>query len=179
MTEANSRLMAASRRQYSKVRLQISGLNSSTGRHSRAPARRSSSWASRFREQKTTRSAGSKGGPRVTEYAYTVSLAVALGEGPVTSVQRAWANGEAFDLSQMTYRFYAGDEAQEADPLVGMIEGGAPAYRGMAYVVFEDLPLDGFGNRIPQLSFEIVRVPPGAAPLCGGEPELEEPGWAS
>ncbi|HPE46906.1 MAG TPA: glycoside hydrolase/phage tail family protein [Hyphomonas sp.] len=121
-------------------------------------------WASRFREQKTTRSAGSKGGPRVTEYAYTVSLAVALGEGPVTSVQRAWANGEAFDLSQVTYRFYAGDEAQEADPLVGMIEGGAPAYRGMAYVVFEDLPLDGFGNRIPQLSFEIVRVPPGAAP---------------
>jgi hypothetical protein len=32
-----------------------------------------------------------------------------------------------------------------------------PAYRGIAYVVFERLPLENFGNRIPQLSFEIVR----------------------
>ena len=118
-------------------------------------------WASRFREHKTTQSAGSKGGPRVTTYDYTVSLAVALGEGPVMAVQRAWANGEVFDLSQVTYRFYPGDETQDADPLIEMIEGEAPAYRGTAYLVFEDLPLDDFGNRIPQLSFEIVRMPPG------------------
>ncbi|MBD3771621.1 MAG: glycoside hydrolase/phage tail family protein, partial [Rhodobacterales bacterium] len=119
-------------------------------------------WASRFREHKTTQSSGSKGGPRVTAYDYTVSFAVALGEGPVLAVQRAWANGEAFDLSQVTYRLYRGDETQDADPLIGMIEGAAPAYRGTAYIVFEDLPLDDFGNRIPQLSFEIVRVPPGS-----------------
>ena len=35
--------------------------------------------------------------------------------------------------------------------------GDAPAYRGLAYVVFERLPLANFGNRIPQLSFEVVR----------------------
>ena len=119
-------------------------------------------WASRFREHRTTQSSGSKGGPRVTSYDYTVSLAVALGEGPVMAVQRAWANGAAFDLSQVTHRFYRGDETQVPDPLVEMIEGAAPAYRGTAYIVFEDLPLTDFGNRIPQLSFEIVRVPPGA-----------------
>ncbi|MCA8900292.1 MAG: glycoside hydrolase/phage tail family protein [Hyphomonas sp.] len=119
-------------------------------------------WASRFREHRTTRSAGSKGGPRVTEYDYTVSLAVALGEGPVQSVARAWANGEAFDLSTVTWRLYPGDETQVADPLIAMIEEDAPAFRGTAYIVFEDLPLDPFGNHIPQLAFEIVRVPPGA-----------------
>jgi hypothetical protein len=32
-----------------------------------------------------------------------------------------------------------------------------PAYRGTAYVVFEELPLDRFGNRMPQLSFEVFR----------------------
>ncbi|PIE14921.1 MAG: hypothetical protein CSA70_00770 [Rhodobacterales bacterium] len=32
-----------------------------------------------------------------------------------------------------------------------------PAYRGTAYVVFEDLPLGDYGNRIPQLSFEVFR----------------------
>nr|WP_321510047.1 glycoside hydrolase/phage tail family protein [uncultured Hyphomonas sp.] len=125
-------------------------------------------WASRFREHRTTQSSGSKGGPRVTTYDYTVSLAVALGEGPVLAVQRAWANGEAFDLSQVTHRLYRGDETQDADPLIEMIEGAAPAYRGTAYIVFEDLPLDDFGNRIPQLSFEIIRVPPG-----GDTPGLE------
>ena len=32
-----------------------------------------------------------------------------------------------------------------------------PAYRGTAYVVFEDLALGNFGNRLPQLSFEVFR----------------------
>ena len=32
-----------------------------------------------------------------------------------------------------------------------------PPYRGTAYVVFEDLPLGNYGNRIPQLSFEVFR----------------------
>ncbi|WP_339746923.1 glycoside hydrolase/phage tail family protein [uncultured Maricaulis sp.] len=38
-----------------------------------------------------------------------------------------------------------------------MEAGDAPAFRGTAYVVFEDLPLDEFGHRIPNLSFEIFR----------------------
>ncbi|WP_439124314.1 baseplate multidomain protein megatron, partial [Marivita sp.] len=32
-----------------------------------------------------------------------------------------------------------------------------PAYRGTAYVVFEDLDLSRFGNRVPQFSFEVTR----------------------
>ncbi len=32
-----------------------------------------------------------------------------------------------------------------------------PAYRGTAYVVFEELPLSTYGNRLPQLSFEVFR----------------------
>ena len=43
------------------------------------------------------------------------------------------------------------------DPLIVAKEGDAPAYRGLAYVVFERLPLANFGNRIPQMSFEVVR----------------------
>ncbi|MEM9897846.1 MAG: glycoside hydrolase/phage tail family protein, partial [Pseudomonadota bacterium] len=33
----------------------------------------------------------------------------------------------------------------------------APAFRGLAYIVFEDLPLADYGNRIPQLSFEVEK----------------------
>ena len=32
-----------------------------------------------------------------------------------------------------------------------------PAYRGTAYVVFDELPLSTYGNRLPQLSFEVFR----------------------
>jgi len=51
-------------------------------------------------------------------------------------------------------------DAQLPDPLIEAIEGAGqtPAYRGTAYIVFEDLPLDAFGNRLPQLSFEVVRA---------------------
>ena len=115
-------------------------------------------WASRFTERRTAERAG-KGGPRVEQSRYSISLAVALGEGPVQRIVRAWANGEPFDLSGVVHRVHPGTEEQAPDPLIEMIEGGAPAYRGIAYVVFEDLPLEAFGNRLPQLSFEVLRAP--------------------
>jgi hypothetical protein len=82
-----------------------------------------------------------------------------LGEGLIGNVMRVWADGKPLDLSGLTMRFYSGAEDQTADPLIVAKEGAgyAPAYRGLAYVVFERLPLANFGNRIPQLSFEVVR----------------------
>lgn len=119
-------------------------------------------WAGRFREEKRT-SGGKGGGPRMTEYSYTASFAVALCEGPGVRISRIWANGEDMDLAGLTWRSYPGSETQEPDPIIEATEGAglAPAYRGIAYVVFEDLPLERFGNRLPQLSFEVVRTPAG------------------
>ena len=121
-------------------------------------------WAARFKEHVETTSSGGGGkggGARVrsTNYRYTLSFAGGLCEGEVARIGRAWANGEAFDLSQCAWRLHKGGEDQTPDALIEAIEGAehAPAYRGLAYIVFEDLPLERFGNTIPQLSFEIVR----------------------
>jgi hypothetical protein len=55
-------------------------------------------------------------------------------------------------------RVYPGSEDQLPDPLIEAIEGaGAPAYRGLAYVVIEELELSAYGNRVPQFSFEVIR----------------------
>jgi hypothetical protein len=105
---------------------------------------------------------GAKGQPDVT-YSYTVSLAVALSSRSAKSVKRIWADGKllrgaAGDLKvNTTFRFHDGNEDQEIDPLIGSVEGIAntPAYRGLALVVFENLELAEYGNRIPFLSFEI------------------------
>ncbi|HPN04949.1 MAG TPA: glycoside hydrolase/phage tail family protein [Hyphomonadaceae bacterium] len=119
-------------------------------------------WAAEFKERRDVQ--GGKDGPRVAEYSYSLSFAVALCEGEIARVARCWANGEPLDLSRVTWRLYSGREDQLPDPLIEAIEGAgaAPAYRGVAYVVFEDMPVDQFGGRMPQLSFEIVRPAAGS-----------------
>ncbi len=96
---------------------------------------------------------------KTTEYLYYASFAVALCEGPITGIGRIWADGKPMDLSGVTWRWYPGDEAQTADPFIAAKMGAAntPAYRGTAYVVFEELALSTYGNRLPQLSFEVFR----------------------
>lgn len=116
-------------------------------------------WASNFREWRDTERVGGKGGPEVTEFRYSVSVAIALGEGEIHRIGQVWANNEPFDMSGVSYRLYSGAEDQTIDPYIEMLEGDAPAYRGLAYIVFEDLPLDEFGNRLPQFSFEVFRRP--------------------
>ena len=121
-------------------------------------------WATRFREQTHEENVGGgKGssGSQTTRrnYTYSLSFAVALCEGPITHVGRIWADGMPLDTTGLTYRVYLGDDTQLTDPVIEATEGSvAPAYRGTAYVVFEDLDLTPFGNRIPQLSFEVGRA---------------------
>jgi hypothetical protein len=120
-------------------------------------------WASQFKETPvTTTSGGGKGGGSATitetDYTYSISFAVGLCAGEATRVGRVWANGTPLDLAPLTTRFYGGSESQNADPLIAEIDGDTPAYRGLAYMVFEDMPLAAFGNRIPQLQFEVIRA---------------------
>lgn len=120
-------------------------------------------WSSRF-EEITERSGGSKGGglggrPTTVSRRYAVSLAAALCEGPVDRVGRIWADGKPLSRGAVEMRLHRGDEDQLPDPLVVALERDAPAYRGVAYVVLEALDLAPFGNRIPQLSFEVFRHP--------------------
>lgn len=124
-------------------------------------------WATRLEEVVSTTSqtgGGGKGmgGSRVTTnettYSYFANLALGLCEGEISAVRRVWADGKPLDLTGIVMRVYRGDETQTPDPLIVAKEGQAPAYRGLAYVVFERLPLESFGNRIPQLSFEVVRA---------------------
>jgi hypothetical protein len=123
-------------------------------------------WASDFNETVTvTRTGGGKGSPRVTQtsYSYSISLAIALCEGVITGVPRVWADGVEIAPSDLNMRVHHGDAHQQPDPRIEAVEGTGqvPAYRGTAYVVIEDLPLARFGNRVPQLEFEVIRPDQG------------------
>ena len=120
-------------------------------------------WATNFVEHvQRSGGGGGKGAPRqpqTTTYSYSISLALALCEGEISRVGRVWADGAELDLSTVTMRVYPGSETQMPDPLIEAVEGAGqvPAYRGTAYVVFEDLDLSPFGNRVPQFAFEVTR----------------------
>ena len=119
-------------------------------------------WTTRFEEDVQTQRQGGKGGEpksEVTTYSYFGNVAVGLCEGPISAIRRVWADGEEMDLSEVNLRVYLGDEEQLPDPLIDVKQGAgnAPAYRGLAYVVFERLALERYGNRIPQIACEVIR----------------------
>ncbi|MDD5247526.1 MAG: phage tail protein [Rhodocyclaceae bacterium] len=127
-------------------------------------------WCSSLIEHSTTQSA--KGGPSTTTYSYSVNMAVALCLGVKAGVVRVWANKRLiYDASAANgsvtidpcigaMRFYPGSETQTVDPLLVAATGGVhPAYRGVAYLVFENLDCStNFGNRPPMIEAEVASV---------------------
>jgi hypothetical protein len=119
-------------------------------------------WSTDLIENRSKKSGG-KGKPKTAEYTYSISMAVALSSKPLLRIGRIWADGNllrgaAGDFKTPTmFRFYNGHEDQTADPYIASAEGAtnAPAFRGIAYAMFEDLQLADYGNRIPSLTFEV------------------------
>jgi hypothetical protein len=119
-------------------------------------------WSTDLIERRST-SGGGKGRPSQVDYSYSASFAVALSARRMREVRRIWADGKLLrgaggDFKVKTrFRLHDGDEDQPVDPLIAAAEGaGAPAFRGTAYAMFEELELAEFGNRIPSLTFELV-----------------------
>lgn len=118
-------------------------------------------WSTDLVEHKD-KNGGGKGRPSVTTYSYSVSFAVALSSRPIVGLGRVWADGNllrgsAGDLKAGgSLRLYSGHGDQPLDPLIASAEPTCPAFRGLAYCVFESLDLSDFGNRIPALTFEVI-----------------------
>jgi hypothetical protein len=136
-------------------------------------------WATDIDEDKNTRKEGGGlfgGGQKIVEYRYFANFAVAFGEGPAGGVLRIWAGdrliadlragaGAYANHPKYNFRIYLGTEDQEPDRLIRQhVENSndfdghdaTPAFRGLVYIAFEDLPLDEFGNRIPPITAEIA-----------------------
>ena len=118
-------------------------------------------WATDIQEN-SANEGGGKGQPSTTTYSYSASFAVALSSTPLSRIGRIWADGNLLrganeDLKvEGALRVYLGEGNGPVDPLIAADKGAhAPAFRDCAYVVFENLALADFGNRIPALTFEV------------------------
>lgn len=136
-------------------------------------------WLENNRLKETMRKSreGGKGGggeTTIRNYSYSATFAVGICEGEIAGVRRIWCGDklifdagtddiEAIVASNRTasgFTLYLGTDDQLPDPRyeanVGV--GNAPAFRGMAYIVFEDFQLADYGNtlQIAQFKFEVV-----------------------
>jgi len=125
---------------------------------------------------KTKRSGGKGGGggSSQTTYAYYATFALGLCEGPIAGIRRIWVNGNliydagagdietimASNKAASGFTLYTGTESQMPDPRMQATLGVAntPAYRGLAYLVFEDFALKDYGNSLmgSQIKVEVL-----------------------
>jgi hypothetical protein len=126
----------------------------------------------------TVSTGGGKGGGGGSQtitnetYTYHATFAIALCLGPIAGVTRIYAANDiiynvgmdadidtlskslAFKNAHLT--FYDGTDNQPIDPIIQSFLGAdASAYRGVAYVVFNDWDVTQYAG-IPPLSFEVV-----------------------
>jgi hypothetical protein len=129
-------------------------------------------WQTEIEEVVTTRRRGKGGGgQKTTTYSYYGTFALGLCEWLMPpenpQVLRIWmdtylvydssGDSEVTQVPGIQWRFYQGTETQLPDQLLAAKLGDdAPAHRGLAYIVFEELPLEKFGNRLPNVMVEMV-----------------------
>lgn len=128
-------------------------------------------WATQYREEIyiSTESDKTRTGKKssqtivtdTVEYLYSISVAIGLCEGPILGIQNVWVDGDLWTPEDNTYEVYKGTEDQDPSPIIQRIQGSenTPAYRGTAYFVIEDVKLKNWGNRIPQMLFEVLMSP--------------------
>ena len=104
------------------------------------------------------------------EERYVASFAVKVCEREQGALLRVWFNNIlVFDVSHNGDQysshpnfsgkivFYPGSETQTADPTLEAEEGAGdvPPTRGTCYLVCKDIPLDLFGNQLPEVEVEV------------------------
>ena len=120
---------------------------------------------------------GGKGGgskTTTTTYSYYATFALGLCEGPIVGIRRVWIGGKllydagttdqgamrASNQAAAYFTLYTGTDTQTADPRMQATLGATnvPGYRGLAYLVFNDLPLADYGNTLmgAQIKVEVV-----------------------
>lgn len=129
-------------------------------------------WSSGLHETKKTHGGGF-GTPETIEYKYDATFAISFGTGLATGVTRIWADSKLiYDITHTTgalpddfikinglkFRFYPGSETQlpDEDITAAVGTGLVPAFRGQCYILFDKLPLKQFGNKVPNITAEIV-----------------------
>ena len=108
-----------------------------------------------YHPQKTTKNGTQSA---YTEYFLRSSFAIAICKGEVDEIKNIYADNEPISASNYNIQIYLGNAEQKSDPTMQSYLGAdIPAFRDLCYVVFNDFPMEEFGNRIPNFTFDVIR----------------------
>lgn len=130
-------------------------------------------------ETVTKKKSGGKGGgskSTTRTYTYSATFAVGLCQGPIAGIRRIWIGPDLFydagsddpetiaasNAASEGFAIYLGTDTQLPDARMQATLGAAntPAWRGLAYIVFYDLPLARYANSLAgaQVRVEIMTL---------------------
>jgi hypothetical protein len=117
-------------------------------------------WKGRLRSKAIKSSKGGSGGGRqVTGYKYYMNAAIGLCQYE-TYITRMWKNNDPFFFEENpAVTVYAGTSDQTIDPTIGSSVTNAVPFRGLCYVVFDDLYIGKNNATAPTFNFEGHRYP--------------------
>lgn len=127
-------------------------------------------------ETEKSTSVGKGGGSKQVETRRTRTYAIGVCRGPIKGILRIWQNDKlvydrrGYDLGgpaipvadtnayEEAISIYLGDDDQLPDPELEAVWGAGkvPAYRGLAYIVWNNFDITDFGSAIPQYRFEVL-----------------------
>ncbi len=113
-------------------------------------------WVDEFKKI-TSQTQSIKGNSKahINSIAYYGTFAIAICKGRIDSVKNIYANGQKIDISNIVIHY--GTETQLQDPIIYAKKADTPAYRGIAYAVFNNFSLQEYGNTLPSFEFEVQR----------------------
>jgi len=133
-------------------------------------------WANDIKEVKHVEEVEvGKGGSEtydVITYSYSIDMAIGLCEGPVSSINKIWADSVLiYDINRGGFAdgyynseessggisIYLGTSTQNPDWFLQANNPDSPAYRGLCYLVFNTFQLEKYGNRIPNITCEVIK----------------------
>lgn len=91
-----------------------------------------------------------------TQKTTLASFAIAICQGEIDAIINIYADGELLDISKYDIEQFTGSRNQpKSEIMMSNIDKEIPNFQNLCYVVFANFPLNNFGNRIPNFTFEI------------------------
>ena len=127
----------------------------------------------KLKEVVKKKKSGGKGGPETTTktFSYYATFALGLCEGPISGVRRIWCGADLIydagsdNLETIIASNQAGglftlhngamDQMPDARMQATLGVDNTPAYRGLAYIVFNDFPLEKHANSLMAAPFKV------------------------
>ena len=132
-------------------------------------------WSTNIQERSHKKKVGGKGGiigkkDTNTTYSYSQSFGLLVASNAIDDVRKMMFDGDlVYDKSKSNekattsliysaFRVYKSGKDQKPDPTMQAHDGvnKTPAYKKYSYVFFENLNLDAWGGRLPNITMEVV-----------------------